>query len=393
MRFSLSALAGLSAALLSAPAMASLYHDYSAAPEDAEVETGNFLDRWSLPFIPVPKIITEPAVGTGLALGLVFFQESEEQKAERSDGSLVPENITLGGLAFTSNGSRGYGVGHLGFWKDDTIRYKGFLAFSDFNIDFYSLAGMPINRPIGFNIKGPAVIQQLQMRVGDSRWLIGAKQVYRTVKLTLTDDISLPNAALADRINRYLDQHLGDSTTTSGLGITAEFDSLDTPIDPQEGYNYRFRYLVYNKAIGSDYDYASYQLKGTNYWTLSPKWDLGVRLQYDGISVDDQTVLPAYIAPSIDLRGIPAARYQGNAVAVTEAELTWKITPRWRLKTFAGAGRAADQFSDLSDAEAANSIGGGFRYMVAERYGFNMGIDVARGPEESAVYIQAGSTW
>ncbi|MEH6566326.1 MAG: BamA/TamA family outer membrane protein [Halopseudomonas sp.] len=393
MRFSLSTLAALCLSLTTTPAAASLYHDYSSAPDDAEVDTGSFIDRWSLPFIPVPKIITEPAVGTGLALGLVFFQESEEQKTEGSDGSLVPENITIGGLAFTSNGSRGYGLGHLGYWLDDSVRYKGFLAFSDFNIDFYSLAGIPINRPIGFNIKGPAVIQELQMRVADSHWLIGAKQVYRNVKLTLTDNIELPNPALADRINGYLDDYLGESTVTSGLGITAEFDSLDTPLDPQQGYNYKFRYLIYDKAIGSDYDYASFQLKGTNYWNLSPTWDLGLRLQYDGISVDDNTLLPAYIAPSIDLRGIPAARYQGNAVAVAEAELTWKISPRWRLKTFAGAGRAAEQFGDLDDAEAANSVGGGFRYMVAARYGFNMGIDLARGPEETAVYIQAGSTW
>jgi len=393
MRSLLCFLLGLFAVLATAPAIASLYHDYSAAPEDAEIDTGNFLDRWSLPFIPIPKIITEPAVGTGLALGLVFFQESDEQKDETSEGSLVPENITIGGLAFTSNGSRGYGLGHIGFWRDDTVRYRGFLAFPDFNIDFYSLGGLPINRPIGFNIKGPAVIQELQMRLGESRWLVGAKQVYRRVELTLTDDITLPNQALADQVNRYLDDHLGESAVTSGVGLTLEFDSLDTPIDPQEGYNYRARYLLYDSAIGSDYDYASYQLKGTNYWKLTPKWDLGIRLQYDGIDVDDQTRLPTYIAPSIDLRGIPAARYQGNAVAVAEAELTWKVSSRWRLKTFAGAGRAADQFNQLGDAEAANSLGGGFRYMVAERYGFNMGIDVARGPEENAVYIQAGSTW
>jgi hypothetical protein len=60
---------------------------------------------------------------------------------------------------------------------------------------------------------------------------------------------------------------------------------------------------------------------------------------------------------------------------------------------FAGGGRVAQHFSDLGDADTEFSKGVGFRYLVARRYGFAMGIDIARGPEESAFYIQAGSTW
>ena len=39
------------------------------------------------------------------------------------------------------------------------------------------------------------------------------------------------------------------------------------------------------------------------------------------------------------------------------------------------------------------SKGVGFRYLIATRYGFVMGADIARGPEDTAFYIQAGSTW
>tara|TARA_R110000751_G_scaffold111977_4_gene210685 strand:- start:2039 stop:3223 length:1185 start_codon:yes stop_codon:yes gene_type:complete len=375
------------------PALASLYHDYNSEPEDGALDPGSYLDRWNLPFIPVPKIITEPAVGTGLGLAMVFFHESDEQKAEKNDDKLVPENISLAGLAFTSNGSRGYGLAHLGFWRDDSIRYRGFLAYSDFNIDFYSFAGLPLSNGVGLNIRGPVMLQDLKLRVPGTPWFLGVKQLYRKVSLSLEDEIPLPNPALQQKVNDYLNRHLGEKGTTSGLGLVAEFDSRDSPIDPQRGFNYGAQYMRFDDALGSDYDYASYRIKGLNYWVLSPALDLGVRLQYDGISVNDDVLLPPYIPPSINLRGIPASRYQGNAVAVTEAELTWKVKPRWRLKGFVGTGRAADKFNELGEADAANSIGGGFRYMVAERYGFAMGVDVARGPEESAVYIQAGSTW
>lgn len=375
------------------PALASLYHDYSSDQEDGALDPGSYLDRWKLPVIPIPKIITEPAVGTGLGLALVYFHESDEQKAEQNDSKVLPENISLAGYAFTSNGSRGYGLAHLGFWRDDQIRYRGFLAYSDFNLDFYSFAGVEANNPIGLNIKGPAVLQELKFRLPDSSWFLGVKQVYRKVKLSLEDEIPLPNPGLQQAVNNYLNRHLGKNDTTSGLGLVAEFDNRDSPLDPQSGYNYSLQYIHFGDALGSDYDYASYRIKGLNYWALSPRFDLGVRLQYDGISVNDDVLLPPYIPPSINLRGIPASRYQGNAVAVAETELTWKVRPRWRLKGFVGTGRAASDFGELGQAEAANSVGGGFRYLVAERYGFAMGVDVARGPEESAVYIQAGSTW
>ena len=109
--------------------------------------------------------------------------------------------------------------------------------------------------------------------------------------------------------------------------------------------------------------------------------------------MSDSTRLPPYVLPYVDMRGIPAVRYQGKAVAVAEVEAIWKASPRWRFNFFGGGGRAAESFSDLSDAEVANSYGTGFRYLIARRYGMTMGVDIARGPEETAWYIQAGSSW
>ena len=67
-----------------------------------------------------------------------------------------------------------------------------------------------------------------------------------------------------------------------------------------------------------------------------------------------------------------------------EAELRWNFTPRWALVAFAGHGKAGD---------SASAWGVGFRRLVARRLGIHMGIDLARGPEETAIYIQAGSAW
>ncbi|MEJ2891204.1 hypothetical protein WDB89_01395 [Pseudoalteromonas sp. B5MOD-1] len=60
---------------------------------------------------------------------------------------------------------------------------------------------------------------------------------------------------------------------------------------------------------------------------------------------------------------------------------------------FTGMGWAADNFSDLSKAETIDTVGAGFRYLIDEHYGISIGLDVAHGPEQNAIYIQAGSTW
>ncbi|MZR63371.1 BamA/TamA family outer membrane protein [Alcanivorax sp. DP30] len=375
---------------------ADFFQDYMIDPEDGMLDSSRFLSELPMSFMPVPVVITEPAVGNGLGVMGIFFHESEEQKQMRVEGnapSILPNNISVLGLMGTENGSRGIAAGHIGFWRDDTIRYRGFALLPDLNLDFYNFAGRTLDRPIELNVKGPAAVQELKFRMGESRWMLGARQVYRQVELDLVEDIKLPSPRLSQVVNRFLDEQLGDRIHTSGLGLLAEYDSRDSPLSPQSGLYYNANYVWYNDSLGSDVDFGSYTLQGLNYWKVNDKFNFALRMQYDGIEAGDSTRLPPYVLPYVDLRGIPAVRYQGKAVAVAEVEATWKPTLRWRFNAFTGGGRAAESASELSDAEVANNYGAGFRYLVARRYGMTMGIDVARGPEDTAWYIQAGSSW
>lgn len=117
----------------------------------------------------------------------------------------------------------------------------------------------------------------------------------------------------------------------------------------------------------------------------------GLRLQADWLDGDGSE--PIYSRPYVDLRGIPAMRYQGEYVALGEFELTWLVNMRWSVLGFGGLGRTGSSFSDLGSGPNYFSRGVGFRYLIARRYGMTMGIDIARGPEESAFYIRAGSAW
>ena len=76
-----------------------------------------------------------------------------------------------------------------------------------------------------------------------------------------------------------------------------------------------------------------------------------------------------------------------------EVEPRWKVTSRWSLVGFVGAGFVAPDMEGLADAEAIVAGGGGFRYLLVRKMGMGIGIDVARGPEQTAFYIILGSYW
>ena len=100
---------------------------------------------------------------------------------------------------------------------------------------------------------------------------------------------------------------------------------------------------------------------------------------------------PFYILPYINLRGVPALRYQGELTMLTETEQQVKIYKRWSMVGFAGIGTTVASLEEMNFGATVWNAGGGFRYMIARLLGLQMGLDFAHGPEDWAFYIVFGS--
>ena len=101
-------------------------------PLDGRFDASTFLVENAYGFLPVPIIITDPAVGGGLGMVGLFFHESEEQQEQRlkalresEDGVryLLPPSVSAVAGAYTGNDSWFTGGGHMGFFKQGAIRY------------------------------------------------------------------------------------------------------------------------------------------------------------------------------------------------------------------------------------------------------------------------------
>ncbi|MEZ7276504.1 BamA/TamA family outer membrane protein [Pseudoalteromonas sp. 68 DY56-GL68] len=375
----------LAATLISSCSFASSYDDYAIKPAETQLDNQQKIDE-PISFLPIPAFITEPAVGPGLGVVGLFFHDNEKKN---KTGTTLPNSISLVGLMGTKNGTKGAAIGHITFWDQDRIRYQGIVGWASINLDFYTFDDIELLTPLSLNIEGPAVFQNLKLRYGNSNFFYGLKQIYRQV------DISLADNPIEDFLldNDIIKEHLSLDINTSGIGPLLEYDSRDNPLNPEKGYNFKAEYLYFDESIGSKVNYTSLKLTALNYWQLTNRINLALRMQYDTVTNRSNKRLPVYIPPSINLRGVSATRYQGFDVLVTEAELSYKITKHIKLNAFTGMGWTADSFSGLSKANTIDTVGTGIRYLVDEHYGITIGVDVAHGPEQNAIYIQAGSTW
>jgi hypothetical protein len=177
-------------------------------------------------------------------------------------------------------------------------------------------------------------------------------------------------------------------TTIGRLGAVIDYDSRDNIFTPNSGTFFEMEMAFARGSFGSD---THHETASARAFTWLPVGDTVIGLRGDARS--SRGDVPFFVEPYISLRGVPAGRYQDKSALVAEAEVRWNLTPRWAVVAFGGAGKAYGRRQEWSDAKTVGAGGAGFRYLVARKLGLYAGFDIARGPEEGALYLTAGSAW
>jgi hypothetical protein len=361
-------------------ARADSFLDRFKDPEDGKFDASEYLlDHKGA--LPVPIIITEPAVGYGGGLALAWFSESLREAARHStEGRYIPPDI-YGLAAFaTENGTKGAAGGARMSFDQGRWLYRGAIADVTVNLDFYGIGGdlAPGLDKVGYNLKGGMLFQEINRRIGDTSHFIGARYLYLDLSTRLQAGLEEANLTSRELARR-----------SSELGVRWSYDSRDNIFAATGGVEAAFDAMFSDPSLGSDNRFQTYRTHAFVY--TQPTEGFVAAFRADARSARGD--VPFYQLPFIDMRGIPAARYQDQNVGVLETELRYYVTPRWIALGFIGAGRAWGRDVSFDGAASRVSKGIGFRYVVARRLGLAVGIDVARGPEQTAYYLQVGSSW
>jgi outer membrane protein assembly factor BamA len=343
-------------------------------PTDGWPDISGFLDS-PYGFVPVIVPITEPAVGYGVGGALVFIDRPQPKS-----GHLARPNIAAVGGFATQNGSWGVLGGWSRWWLDDRLQTLLGVAYASVNLDYYGLGDNSLrDNPLHYTLEPVGGLAGLRYRLGDTPLMAGLQ--YVLADTTSTFDLGLPPSDLIQP--GELDSRVG------GLIPSLIYDTRNNIFTPTHGLYAEVSVGVFSNALGGDFDYQNVGVTAVYYLPLHPSLTLGVKA--DGsFSFGDA---PFYVRPFIYLRGTPAKRYEGEHVAQIEVEARWQFWKRMSLVGFTGGGVAWNDFERLAQQTGVVTGGVGVRYELARKYGLHMGLDVAFGPAEPAIYVQFGSAW
>ena len=346
---------------------------------DSMLDLSEFLSQ-TYGFLPVPILITEPAIGYGGGAALIYLHDKFGSRKSES-GRDIPSSMTGVMLAATENETYFAGAFHIGYYKEDTIRTQTVIAVPNININFYT----PNQKAIFVNLNGAFAYQSLKYRLFDTNFFLGGSLLYSELTNSLKDDdspVNLPKETIKN----------------VAASLLFDYDSRDNALSPNSGMIFNALGIFFDERLGSDNTFQRYLLQELLYVPVSSTLNFDHRLSYAQVAGDEA---PFYLYPSIDMRGVPAMKYQGEKTALYEAQLRWEFMPRWSALVFGGVAKAYGKdkfFPDLintpfKEAKAVYTKGIGFRYLIAKKFGLRVGIDIASSDGEEAFYIQVGTAW
>ncbi|MHC1777045.1 MAG: BamA/TamA family outer membrane protein [Lentimicrobium sp.] len=339
---------------------------------DHAIDISNFLlDKKG--FLLIPTIITEPAVGYGLAGAAVYFHSSYSAKKG-------PPSMTgiLGGG--TENGTWLAGAFHIGYWNRDRIRYMGAYIRTYANLGFYGSGnvGFTDDESVNLNLDASVLIQQIKFRLGASDLFLGGRYLYMNTDNTFEIPVELPEYEGTEF-----------SSALSEATLVINYDSRNNIFTPTKGFFIELSGTYSDEWMGGDDLYGRLSARLIGYLPANERLVLGIRHESSYTFGD----VPFYARPIVFLRGVPLMKYQNKNTTVMEVEANWNVYRRWNLIGFTGIGNAFSDFGSFDEGKSISSVGTGFRYLVARKFGAQAGMDFAKSPEDFAIYIVFGCSW
>jgi hypothetical protein len=328
-------------------------------------------------FLPVVFIITEPALGGfGGALAPLFL--SPKKNLPPGSGYVAPD-ITAGFAMYTANGTWGVGGLRIGSIPKHGLKYRIGGLYADVNVDFYRTLIDGSEKEFAVNIEALPVFFSLSKKITKKGLYAGVDYSFAKIKLKPGDETELPDFV----------SHLELESTVSTAGVFLDWDSRNTVFTADRGIRANLAFKVNDNWTGSDYDYQKLDLIFNWFAQVKRNWISGLRFESNNVFNDP----PFYLLPFVNLRGVPAGRFQGETVYVVETEQRFDLNTRWSVVGFAGYGRTNYRDSKLFEGDNVYNVGGGFRYLIARQFGMRTGIDIAKGTDSWGWYIVLGHNW
>jgi hypothetical protein len=319
---------------------------------------------------PIP--ISNPTLGTGLAVVVMPFYHLGE-------GSPLSNTVLAAGLL--SSGTWGVGAAQSTRLRGDALRVDGFLGYVEAHYRFYGIGADAGESGVSVPVvqKGSMFAPELLFHVG-GRTFFGLRYRGMRVETAVEGSAGLLPPAIAAALPGSI------TIMSSGFGPKVTFDTRDNDMNPAAGVLADFRTNFAAEAFGSDFDYQTYELSGNTYHRAG-RGVLALRAY--ACQASDRTPLfdLCLFGSGSDLRGYEAGRYRDRAMLAAQAEYRFPLAGRFGGVVFGGWGKVAPSFGDMGEQIDLPSVGAGVRWLASEKARVNLSVDVARGRDDTSVYV------
>ena len=175
----------------------------------------------------------------------------------------------------------------------------------------------------------------------------------------------------------------------SGIGVTLVWDSRDHIFYPTKGGFYQGKAIFYMRAIGSSFNFGTYEIDLRWYFSLSRKRHSVLAIQAFGKLASGNPPfyeLPGFGSSTI-MRGYFTGRYRDKTFVAGQVEYRTRVWWRFGLVGFAALGDVQQTLTDFDPFDAKFSLGAGLRFLFDEKQQVNVRMDIGFGRDTSGVYF------
>ena len=320
-----------------------------------EEDTSAKLQKDNFVIVPIP--MSSPTFGSGLIVGgAYFYPQTEAQK------SAQPASFTGAAAGYTHNESWVVGAGHQSYWNEDTWRMTVVAGLLDFKLELIAPDDVEEDGvALDWLVSGGFFQTDFSRRIGGD-WFAGVTLRY----LDIEQDLDLRNVDPGIEFDANI--------RAAGVGLSLSYDTRDLPANAYNGELLELRAMTNTQSPGDRSSYQSYKARLRAYRQVaSPLVIAG------DVSLCRKTgEFPLWDTCRLPLRGFPITRYLGDTSIYGQVEARWKLSKRWGVTAFAGAGDLRGSLTRPPEDSVVTSYGGGVRFMVMQSQRINVRVDYAR---------------
>lgn len=183
-----------------------------------------------------------------------------------------------------------------------------------------------------------------------------------------------------------------DGGWTSGLGVTLGWDDRDNTFAATKGGLYQIEFMVWHKAILSEYNFAKLTTDVRKYLTLTGQDVLAMRFYSELLTGDVPFHYMGQLGGDKLMRGYFEGRFRDKSLWALQLEYR---SPRiWRFSgvLFASTGAVAPSLDTFNVKYLRVAGGGGLRFLLTDE-GINVRVDLGVSPEGIGFYVNAAEAF